>query len=96
MCEDKVYKNDIGTKIKLDAGSDISTKTSLKIKYLKGDGVTSGEWDAILEGTDYGYYITVAGDLDTIGIWKLQLYAVLPSGTWRGETVEMQVFDDFK
>jgi hypothetical protein len=96
MCENKVYKNDIGTKIKLDAGSDISSATTLEIKYQKGDKITTGKWNATLEGTDYGYYVTQAGDLDTIGIWRLQLYAVLPTGTWRGETVEMEVFDDFK
>lgn len=92
--EDKVYINDVGTKIKLYTGQDISSATIVKISYKKPNGDT-GEWDGSIEEDEYVVYIVQAGDLDQVGIWKLQAYVVLPDWTGRGETVDMEVFDSF-
>jgi len=55
----KVYKDDIGTKIKLDAGCNIATATVWKILYSKpGKTRVEGGWVAIPEETNYIYYIT--------------------------------------
>jgi hypothetical protein len=88
----KVFKGDIGTKIILDAGSDISTGTSFSIVYQKPDG-TTGSWTAILEGTQRIYYLTQSGDLDQIGAWKLQLRVELPSWQGRGEIAELTIYE---
>jgi len=76
-----IFKGDIGTKIKLNAGTDISNATVCKIKYRKPGGAT-GEWDAIIEDTNYAYYVIQDGDLDVAGTWKIQLYIDL--GSWKG------------
>jgi len=77
----EVFQGDIGTKIILNAGQDISSATVLKIKYIKPDN-TTGEWAAVLECTDSVSYITQTGDLDVPGTWRVQLYVDL--GSWKG------------
>jgi hypothetical protein len=91
----KVYVNDTGTKIRLNAASDISTQTVLKIDWKKPDN-TEGSWDATLEGTTYACYITEDGDLDQAGIWKLQIYVEMPAWKGHGETVSMKVYEEFE
>lgn len=88
----KIYKGDIGLKIKLDAGSDISTETTLKIKYIKPDG-TDGEWDATVEDTNYAIYVTLTDDLNKVGVWKVQIYAVLTSWTGHGTMASFRVYE---
>lgn len=95
----KVYKNDIGTKIKLDAGCDISASglaaTVWKILYSKpGKTRIEGEWIAIPEGTNYIHYVTLAGDLDAVGKWHIQLYIESPSWKGYGEIVSFEVYDN--
>ena len=91
----KVYKNDIGTKIKLDAGCDISAATVWKILYSKpGTTRIKGEWIATPEGTNYAYYITLAGDLDAVGKWHIQLYIESPNWKGYGEMVSFEVYDN--
>jgi len=95
----KIYKNDIGTKIKLDAGCDISATgigaTVWKIIYSKpGSTRVKGEWTAIAEGTNYAYYVTVANDLNVIGTWQIQLYIESPTWKGYGEMVSFVVCDN--
>ncbi len=95
MCNNKVYVGDTGTKIKLDAGEDISTQTTLKIKYKKPSGST-GEWVASVEDTNYAVYTTISNDLDEAGIWKFQIYIVLPTWEGHGETLSERIYDLFE
>ena len=92
----KIYKNDIGTKIKLDAGCDISSATVLKILSSKPGTPrrVKGEWAAIAEGTNYAYYITSANDLDVAGTWQIQLYIESPTWKGYGEKVNFEVYDN--
>ena len=95
----KVYKNDIGTKIKLDAGCDISATgigaTVWKILYDKpGASRVKGEWIAIPEGTNYAYYITLADDLDVAGKWHIQLYIETPTWKGYGHKISFEVYDN--
>lgn len=93
----KVHKNDVGTKIKLDAGCDISSATVVKILYSKpGKPRVEGAWVAILEDTNYAYYITKAGDLSISGDWQIQLYVESPAWTGYGETVGLKVYDNLE
>jgi len=91
---DKVYVGDVGTRIALDAGEDITTQTVLKIKYRKPDG-TTGEWSASVEANNYAVYYTQDGDLDTAGLWKFQIYIELPTWEGHGETAEYMVNELF-
>ena len=91
----KIYKNDIGTKIILDAGCDISTADVWKILYSKpGTARVKGEWAAIPEGTESVYYITTADDLDVAGKWNVQLYIETPAWKGYGEKVSFEIYDN--
>jgi len=91
----KVYKDDIGTKIKLDAGCNIATATVWKILYSKpGKTRVEGGWVAIPEETNYIYYITIAGDLNVAGKWHIQLYIESPNWKGYGEIVDLEVCDN--
>jgi hypothetical protein len=95
-CEssNKVYVGDIGTEIILDAKEDISTATTVEIRYKKPDG-TTGAWTGAVYDTTKGRYVTVSGDLDQAGSWYLQLYVVLPSWSGHGETVAVTIYELF-
>ena len=88
----KVYVGDTNTKIRLNAGIDISAASVLKIHYKKPDE-TTGEWTAVLEGTNYAYYLTLADTLDMNGTWSVQLY--IEVGDWKGhgELTTFVVYD---
>lgn len=78
----RVHKEDIGTRIRLDARCDISDATTKTIKYREPDG-TTGSWTGVLDGTDHLYYDSEENDL-AAGRWKVQLYVVTPDGAWHG------------
>lgn len=88
----KVYVGDISTKIRLDAGVDITEATVLEIHYTKPDG-TKGVWTALPEDSNYGYYLTVDGDLDENGVWEVQLYVELGGWKGHGEITSFSVFE---
>lgn len=91
----KIYKNDIGTKIILNAGCDISTATVWKILYSKpGQTRVKSEWIASAEGTDSVCYTTKANDLDVSGKWQIQLYIESPNWKGYGEIIEFEVHDN--
>lgn len=67
------YVGDIGHKIILDVGVDITGATEMQIKYRKPGG-EMGHWDAIEEGIEQISYLTKADDFDYAGTWSLQAY----------------------
>ena len=90
MSDDKIYKGDIGTQIILDTSRDISDQTSIFIKYIKPDGITSGQWEASLDSTEKKLtFTTIDGSLDQVGIWMLQGYIATP--TWSGHTEQVRL-----
>jgi hypothetical protein len=86
----KVYIGDIGTRITLDCGTDISAATALQILVRKPDGSTV-TWAAQASGTTALFFDTVAGSLDMPGNWRLQAKVSIGVGTWSGETVNLEV-----
>ena len=95
MTTSKVYLNDIGTDIILNAGSALTTQTTLTIKYQKPGG-TSGEWVASVYNTNYAKYTTISGDLNEAGTWLLRIYTELASWQGHGNVVEMKVYDSWE
>ena len=85
----QIHEDDIGTKLLVtvtDDGSavDISSASSLQILIKKPDGTLLTR-TAVLDssGSDGKmYYITVSGDLDAAGHYKLQGKVVLSAGTF--------------
>ena len=90
----KIYKGDIGTVLIVDVKTDISDATKLSLKVLDPDGI-SREWAGTLEGTTKIRYVVVEGDLNKVGIYKVQPYIERPGWTGRGETVEFFVNEVF-
>ena len=85
-----IFKGDIGTKIILNTGSNLSTGTVFKIYYRKPDG-TTGSWTAQKESDDLSISYTTlsASDLDIVGTWALQSYVEI-SG-WKGFGVSVNL-----
>ena len=95
----KYYQNDVGTEIEVNVGSDVSTATvyRLRVKKPSGEIVT---WDATLgaagvNGITTLTYITVAGDWNEAGWYKLHSYVEMPAGTWRGDLTKFEVHAEF-
>lgn len=85
-----IFKGDIGTKIILNTGSNLSTGTVFKIYYRKPDG-TTGSWTAQKESDDLSISYTTlsSSDLDVVGTWVLQSYVEI-SG-WKGFGVSVNM-----
>ncbi len=87
---DEVFENDIGTTFTLTiknrqgAVVDISGAIVKQLKFTKSNGVVLTKTAVyVTDGTDGKIkYVTVDGDLDTRGIWKVQGYIQLASGSW--------------
>lgn len=86
-----IYAGDIGTEIILDTGSDISTAASTTIVVKKPDG-TVVEWAADIYQTNCLRYVTMAGDLNEVGIYKLQAKVSLPNWSGLGKVATFQVY----
>lgn len=85
-----VFAGDVGTKIILDCGVDISLSSARSIIVRKPSGLST-TWVSVLEGTNSIQYTTLAGDLDEVGRWKLQAYIEMPSWKGSGEVVMLVI-----
>lgn len=94
----EIHEGDIGTKLLItvtDDGSivDISSASSLSIYIKKPNGSILTRTGLLeTDGTDGKmYYITVAGDLDKAGNYKIQGKVILPSGSYFTSTATFKV-----
>lgn len=94
----QIHEGDIGTKLLItvtDDGQivDISSATSLSIFIKKPDGTILTRVGVLeTDGTDGKmYYITVSGDLDKAGSYKIQGQVVLLSGSYYTSTATFKV-----
>ena len=100
----KIFVNDDGTAIKVDAGEDISEATVIILYVRKPDNAVE-QWDidpAHWPGVDEDHpsniirYIVQDGDLDLVGKYSVQAYVELPAWKGRGETFTFKVWDYFE
>ena len=98
---EEIHVGDIGTLFEatiMDGSQvvDISGATTLQIIFLKPNGTRLEKTAALSgDGTDGRMrYVTVAGDLDIAGFWKMQGFVEL--ATWEGHSpIEtFQVYDN--
>ena len=94
MSNTKVYVGDIGTVVTLDCGTDISALSSATIEVRKPNNA-SASWPASLSGTDFITYTAVSGDFNQAGAYRLQARVAIGAGVWRGETIVLQVYQNF-
>jgi len=85
----EIHEDDVGTKLLItvtDDGSvvDISSASSLEIFIKKPAGTTLNRTGVLeTDGTDGKmYYITVAGDLDAAGNYKIQGRVTVTAGSF--------------
>lgn len=93
----KIFNGDIGVVLRVYAGIDISTATSILFKVRNPNG-TDSTWTASLadDNNYYATYTTVSGDLDVSGTWLLYILVTFADSTsFAGETTEFEVFDNF-
>lgn len=91
---DKLYKGDVGTEVLVDCGCDLTGATVTRLKVEKPDG-TVIEWTAAIHQNNYLKYVTVAGDFDQSGEYKLQAYVKLPDWEGHGETTRFRIYNEF-
>jgi len=94
----QIHEGDIGTKLLItvtDDGQvvDISSAISLSIFIRKPDGTILTRVGVLeTDGTDGKmYYITVSGDLDKAGSYKIQGQVFLTSGSYYTSTATFKV-----
>lgn len=103
MAANEVHLNDIGTIFELTMldGTDIvdvSGALSMEIMFLKPTiPATKVTKTAVFKtnGADgIIQYVTVDGDLDTLGKWKIQGKVQLNTGTWSSDISSFKVYDN--
>jgi len=98
MPANEVHKNDIGTifRVTVKDGSsavDLSGATALNFLFKRPNG-TSIQRTAVYytDGTDgIIQYVTVSGDLNQDGRWRLQAHVTLVAGSWYSDIYEFDV-----
>jgi len=99
MAKDEIHVDDIGTIFTItikDGASivDVSSATTQQLIFKKPSGTTSTKTTSfVTDGSDGKIkYTTVADDIDEIGLWKLQSYIVMPSGSWKTDVGSFNVY----
>lgn len=101
MAAQEVHKSDVGTIFEAtikddDVVVDISASSSRQLIFKKPSGAAVTK-AAVLSGNGADgkmRYVTIAGDLDEVGLWKLQGQVTIGAGTWRTDVYAFQVFDN--
>lgn len=99
MAQNEIHVNDIGTIFRgtiKDASTtmDVSGATTKQIIFRKPNATTVTQTAAFYTDGSDGIiqYTTVSGDLDTAGIWRIQAYIVTPSGNWKTDVQQFEVY----
>ena len=93
MAISRIYVGDVGTKVIVMCGEDLSAATKTSIKVRKPGVKAEIEWPAQVDQAKPAemYYFAQAGDFDVVGQYALQAYVELPTWRGHGETVLLDV-----
>ena len=101
----KHYLDNVGTDFILDTGIDLTNVTEQSIHW-RDPAKLEGSWSADLydsysdlaglTGTYLLKHKLVSSDITVAGEWRFQAYIGSVTGTWLGETVKIQLYDDFE
>ncbi len=101
LLTDKVFVGDIGTSFRAtikedDTAVDISTATTKQLIFEKPDGtIITRTASFVTDGTDGVIeYLSIAGDLDIGGDWRIQAYIIMSGWTGRTDIVEFKIYDN--
>jgi len=87
----KVFAADVGTKIILDTGQDLSAATLTKIKAKVRGGTEVKTLDGTVVETTKIQHSKTAETLATAGVWTLQAYVEFTADKYWGEKVTLEV-----
>ena len=104
-CTQQVHLNDIGTIFRATINDcvsgqqqvlDVSGATTLQLIFKAPSGNTKTKTAVFTTDGTNGQveYTTVSGDIDETGVWKIQAYIVLPSGSWRSDIGKFTVHEN--
>lgn len=105
-CEAEIHLGDIGTIFRVtikdqacDGTSsvlDVSSASTLQMKFKSPSGTVSTKNAGFTtDGSDGQVeYTTISGDLNEAGEWKLQVYIIMPSGSWRSDIGTFSVYEN--
>lgn len=101
LLDDKVYINDIGTSFRAtikedDVAVPINDATTKEFVFQPPDGISITKTASFYTDGSDGIiqYLTVDGDMNVSGLWKLQARIVTPTWNGRSDMVEFKVFDN--
>lgn len=83
-----IYTGDIGTKIQVNVGQDITNGNDFRIYYQSPSGVT-GYWTATRIDDQTIEYSLLESDMNEAGYWTVQGFVALPG--WSGFTEKRQI-----
>lgn len=96
----QIHEYDIGTRFSItvqdcDNPVDISNASYRQLTFRKPSDTLVVKIASILNdgsaASGYMYYDTIAGDLDEVGMWKMQAKIALPSGTYYTDVYSFKV-----
>lgn len=91
----------IGVAIHIEVDMDLTSATTLEIRFTRDDGST-GKWDDTTDGVNYStsnskHYVNFVtddvGDIAVAGVWTFQVRAVGPGYDLKGDQVSYN-FDE--
>ena len=101
----KHYVGEVGTDLILDTGIQVGTVAFNFIKWKDPGGLTGSFSSAVYSsysqlakanGTYLLKYTLDSGDFSSAGEWEFQAYVGAADGTWYGETVKLDVMNEFE
>ena len=103
--EQELHYNDIGTTFSITVKDcisgtatpfNLSSATDLELIFNSPSGVVKTKTASfVTDGSDGKIkYITVDGDLDEVGLWRLQARVVLPLGSWSTDIGTFKVYEN--
>ena len=90
----RIFQNDVGVRLEIDTGVDLSTATVKKLTVKKPDG-SLVEWTNTTTSGTKIIYVSEVGDFSMTGKHHVAAYVEFPSSKHTGETFIIQVYTRF-
>jgi hypothetical protein len=92
---DKHYVGETGTRILIEADSDISAASGVWMEAKKPDGITIEVWSAVIVSGVYIEHIVASGDFDQAGQYSVQPHIATSGWAGYGSTDTFEVHKKF-
>lgn len=104
MATNEIHLNDIGKQFVVQLYDNngnplnVSGATALQLWFKSPTGLTYSKTATFLtDGVDGQIqYVTVAGDMNEVGLWQMQAYAVVGTSTWHSNIYQFKVYPNLQ